>query len=300
MSPPREYRTPQAFKVALEDRLRKRASASGVHVNRVRQKFVMERFVARLVGDFSESFMVKGGLALELRLADARSTKDVDLHMRGDPDQMLDRLHRAAGNDLGDRLSYGVEADPEHPDIDDAVYEGRRLRVVATIAAQPYGAPFGVDVGFGDAVVGAPDILRGEDFLDFVGLPPLVAPGYPVETHVAEKLHAYTRTMPGGRVNSRVRDLPDMALLATVKAFDARTLRVAMKATFDLRSTHPLPHELPDPPRTWVALYAALAAEQDLPWKDITEVTVMARRFLDPVLAGAVGRWNRANHSWDS
>lgn len=36
----------------------------------------------------------------------------------------------------------------------------------------------------------------------------------PVETHLAEKLHAYT--LPCSTENARVRHLPDMALLGTV------------------------------------------------------------------------------------
>lgn len=50
MSTPR-YKTPAAFKVALEDRLKKRAAQRGVMLNRVRQRFVMERFLARVVED---------------------------------------------------------------------------------------------------------------------------------------------------------------------------------------------------------------------------------------------------------
>ncbi len=68
---------------------------------------------------------------------------------------------------------------------------------------------------------------------------------YPVETHVAEKLHAYTKPPRAGRVNSRVRDLPDIALLATVKAFDAGGQRAALETTFAFRGTHGLPGTFP-------------------------------------------------------
>lgn len=84
MSPPREYKTPQAFKVAIEDRIRRRSAASGLPMNRVRQRFIMERFLARISQQFGTAFVLKGGLALELRLAEARSTKDIDLRAHGD------------------------------------------------------------------------------------------------------------------------------------------------------------------------------------------------------------------------
>ena len=56
--------------------------------------------------------------------------------------------------------------------------------------------------------------IKGEDYLGFAGIaaPELLL--IPVETHIAEKLHAYT--LPRPTPNSRVRDLPDLALLAAV------------------------------------------------------------------------------------
>jgi hypothetical protein len=62
---------------------------------------------------------------------------------------------------------------------------------------------------------------------------------YPIETHIAEKLHAYT--MPRTRPNTRVKDLPDMALLATAEPLEAARLRAALERTFAFRATHPLP-----------------------------------------------------------
>ena len=68
---------------------------------------------------------------------------------------------------------------------------------------------------------------------------------YPIETHLPEKLHAYT--MPRPRPNSRVKDLPDIALLATAQSIDAKRLREALEQTFTFRKTHELPSRLPDP-----------------------------------------------------
>ena len=46
--------------------------------------------------------ILKGGLALELRLDRARTTKDVDLRMVGSPEGILERLQEAGRLDLGD------------------------------------------------------------------------------------------------------------------------------------------------------------------------------------------------------
>lgn len=58
---------------------------------RRRQLLVFDRFLARLARELGNAMMLKGGLALELRLERARTTKDVDLRLVGSPDGLLDR-----------------------------------------------------------------------------------------------------------------------------------------------------------------------------------------------------------------
>jgi hypothetical protein len=102
-------------------------------------------------------------------------------------------------------------------------YEGKRLRAECKLAGKLYGQPFGVDVAFGDPMLNEPETLVAEDVLSFAGVPPPTLRLYPVETHLAEKLQAYT--MPRHRPNTRVKDLPDIALLATARTLDAQCPR---------------------------------------------------------------------------
>ena len=95
-----------------------------------------------------------------------------------------------------------------------------------------------------------------EDVLAFAGIPPPTLRLYPIETHIAEKLHAYT--MPRARPNSRVKDLPDLALLATAQTLEAKRLRAALEQTFTFRKTHALPVMLPDPLPAWVTQLSQL------------------------------------------
>ena len=83
-------------------------------------------------------------------------------------------------------------------------YEGLRFRADCKIAGKVYGQPFGVDVAFGDPILGEPDVMVADDVLAFAGIAPPTLRLYPIETHIAEKLHAYT--MPRTRPNSRVKD----------------------------------------------------------------------------------------------
>ena len=120
---------------------------------------------------------------------------------------------------------------------------------------------------------------------------------YPVETHIAEKLHAYT--LPRLRPNSRVKDLPDLALLATVRALDGRQLHAALQQTFAFRGTHALPDAVPAPHEAWRAPYAAMAREDQLALPTLDDVTKVAQAFLDPVLAGSLdATWSPSEWNW--
>jgi hypothetical protein len=160
-----------------------------------------------------------------------------------------------------------------------------------------YGQRFGVDVVFGDPIFGEPDVVTADDVLDFAGIAPPVLRLYPIETHIAEKLHAYT--MPRKRPNTRVKDLPDIALLAGIQSLPAERLREALEQTFKHRATHPLPQALPDPPTSWSTSYQAMARENELAWPTLELLATVVSTFLNPVLAGGTGVWHPARWNWD-
>jgi hypothetical protein len=294
----RSYATPTAFKEALEQRLRQSVSG-GVDVARRRQLLVFDRFLARIAAVLGDAAILKGGLVLEFRLKRARTTNDIDLRLTGSPVEVLARLQEAGRCDLGDFLGYEVGPDADQPTIqnDGMRYEGFRFRATCTLAGKLYGQPFGVDIVIGDPIVGEPERVTATDVLGFAGIAPPQILLYPIETHLAEKLHAYT--MPRSRPNSRVKDLPDIALLATAQPIEASRLRTALEQTFTFRATHPLPLALPDPPAAWGQPYATVAAEDHLPWPLLAEVTAAAKAFLDPVLANDLqGTWVPSLWAW--
>lgn len=294
----RTYTSPQTFKQALEQRLRT-ASKSGVDFARRRQLLVFDRFLARLVAILGDAVLLKGGLVLELRLERARTTKDIDLRLTGSPDDVLERLQEAGRRDLGDFMAFEVNADSEQPTIqnDGMQYEGLRFRAECRLAGKVYGQPFGVDAAFGDPILGDTETVTTEDVLAFAGISPPTLKLYPLETHIAEKLHAYT--MPRTRPNTRVKDLPDMALLGTTRQLDAGRLRAALERTFAFRATHPLPSSVPIPSATWSKPYTEMARENELAWPTLEELIAAVEAFLNPVLAGRGGVWQPTAWSWD-
>jgi hypothetical protein len=294
----RTYSSPEAFKQALDQRLRSAAKTGGEFARR-RQLLVFDRLLARIVAVLGDAATLKGGLVIEIRLERARTTKDIDLRLTGSPDDILAKLQDAGRRNLGDFMTFEVGPDDDHPEIqnDGMQYDGLRFRAVCRLAGKEYGQPFGVDVAFGDPILGEPEVVVADDVLAFAGIAPPTLRLYPVATHVAEKLHAYT--MPRSRPNSRVKDLPDLALLATAQALDAKSLRAALEQTFTFRKTHPLPSSVPAPPAAWEAPYAAMAREDQLPWATLGDVTKAVQTFLDPLLAGDLsGAWDPRAWIW--
>ncbi len=264
----RQYKTARAFRAALEDRLNHLARTQGLDLTRLRRQVGFERFLARLFDEDDPPWLLKGGYAFELRLLEqARGTKDLDLTIPApariappDAEQLVavrERLQAAGERDLGDWFVYRVGA--SMVDLDGAPSGGMRFPVEARLDNRPF-ARFHVDVGLGDAVIAAPEWVTGRNVLEFAEIPPARVAILPREQQFAEKVHAYT--LPRGeRVNNRVKDLVDMALLLELGLPEIEQVRRALHATFARRQTHILPASLVPPPETWREPYAELAAE---------------------------------------
>lgn len=90
------YATPQALRAALEQRLLMKSTATGVSLDRLRRRVVFERIVARLQVAEPGVWVLKGGMALEVRLGDAaRLSKDIDVGL--DRESPVGRTRSAPG-----------------------------------------------------------------------------------------------------------------------------------------------------------------------------------------------------------
>src|SRR4051794_29872682 len=97
------YDTPRALRTALETRLRNQSNENGIPLDRLRRRVIFQRLVTRLERAEPGRWVLKGGMALEVRLGDAaRLTKDVDLGLRDssfEPADLRDRVIDALGRD---------------------------------------------------------------------------------------------------------------------------------------------------------------------------------------------------------
>jgi hypothetical protein len=291
-----KYRDATAFRQALQQRLKDRADGDGALLVRTRKRVAFDRLLARLLAVAREQWLLKGGFALDLRLAmRARTTKDVDIEWRAEETELLDVLLDATSHDAGDFFEFAIEraGEPE-----DRLGGSHRFRVSASLAGRPFES-FLLDVGFRSDDVLEAETLRTDDFLGFAEIEPVEVQAVPLEVQVAEKLHAYTRVYEGGRISTRTKDLVDLALIAELSRLDATVLRREIDTIFELRGTHPPPASLPNPPTEWAVPFRRLAEEVGVPG-DLEVGHSDSAALLDPILSGEVvnGTWDSARRRW--
>jgi hypothetical protein len=291
------YQSGAAFRRALEDRLAAQSLKTEVPLVRLRKLVVFDRFLARLVQMEPRTWLLKGGLVLQLRLSQhARTTKDMDLLSLTAQAEVPPILMRAALLDLDDWFSFTVRSDTTA--LPGPGHGGQRFFVTAVVAGRTFES-FHIDVGSGDPVIEPAEMLETPSLLAFAGIPPVTIPCYPLTQHLAEKVHAYVRPRSTGE-STRVRDLVDIILIAEHMTVNGLALRTAIRATFGAQVAGEPPSRLPAPPPSWALTFRKLAEEVGMRCTTLAEADQAARRFLDPILSGmAQGIWMPERQSWD-
>lgn len=284
MPAPRTYATAEAFRRALEERLKQAALIDRVDLIRLRRQVSFDRLLARLFREETAPWVLKGGYALELRFKAARSTVDIDLTVRNVPGVNADQneilramLQTAASVPFGDWFEFVVG--PPVMDLTAAPYGGARFPVEARMDDRIF-ARFHLDAGVGDVIVEPLETIVCRDWLGFAGIESSRVRMIAREQQFAEKIHAYT--LPRNTANSRVKDLVDLALLIGSGGLDKQRILEALNLTFERRATHDLASLLP-PPDDWQIPFHAMAEECGLP-TDVAAVFTGVRVFVEEVL----------------
>ena len=264
---------------------------------RLRKIVVFGRLLARLVMVDARGWALKGALALDFRLHPrARTTKDMDLAHRAGEEHVSTILRRAQEVDLEDFFVFQVTRTGFHSEDSD---EWAQYQVHAELAARQFEIVT-IHVGLSDQLPWITESLKVPQLLGFAGIPSVIVPALGLEQHVAEKVHAYTRTY-GRRliVSTRPKDLVDIVLICEIGHLSARGLRNALVTTFEQRATHTLPTSFPPPPARWTTQYRRLASEVGID-PDLGAGYNKAAKFINPVIGGsAKGRWNPVRGAWE-
>ncbi|MDP8956150.1 MAG: nucleotidyl transferase AbiEii/AbiGii toxin family protein [Actinomycetota bacterium] len=290
------YRDAAAFRQALEQRLRAHAAGEIARLGRDRKRVAFDRLLARLIETAPDRWLLKGGFALELRLSErARATRDVDIDWQAAEEELFEALIEAAELRTEDHFMFQVERTGTPPE---RLGGSHRFRVNASLAGRLF-ETFLLDVALPSDPVTEHDTLTTPDLLAFAGIDSLEVPAAPLERHIAEKLHAYTRRYGDDRPSSRAKDLIDIVLMSELASYEFDRLRGVIVRLFEARATHDVPASLPAPPSEWAVPYRALADEVGLD-PDVSVGHRLAADFLDPVVAAELGQaqWDAEARTW--
>jgi len=200
-------RTPKTVAASSRQRLLNIARKTGRPFNELLHYFAMERFLYRLSkSPYEDKFVLKGALMLTVWEAPiTRPTMDIDVLGRTSnsinaivaqiqdicrQDVEPDGVIFDAGSVLGERI------------VEDADYEGIRIRLRGNLGTAQL--VIQLDIGFGDMVVPAVDIITYPTILEF---PAPHLHGYSKESTIAEKFEAMVKL---DILNSRMKDFFDI------------------------------------------------------------------------------------------
>ena len=151
------FKTAADFRKQLEANLRGHSNKTGESIDRLRRKVAFDRLLARIFTQEPSFFFFKGGYAMELRIARARATKDMDLTWfkrqsnAKEPmsELILQELQMLARINLNDHFIYQI-GQPQS-EIENAPYGGSQHSVSAIVDNRPF-VEFHLDVG-GDFLI---------------------------------------------------------------------------------------------------------------------------------------------------
>lgn len=275
------YDSPQALRAALEHRLLATSTETGVALDRLRRRVLFERIVARLHVAEPGLWVLKGGMALEVRLNNAaRLTKDIDVGLRDTvptPADLHERLIDALTDDaFNDRFIFEV-SEPAALREDGGGHLTWRAPVAAFLAGKPFGA-IKLDISPRAHELQATDRLPLPNSLDFAGILTTEVEIVDVHRHAAEKFHAMTRDF-GDRENSRVRDLLDLVLLIENELLSPDAVAASAIAVWAERDVSEPPRRLPPLPPSWPERYGQLADDHDVKARDFPQAVELAQNL---------------------
>jgi nucleotidyltransferase AbiEii toxin of type IV toxin-antitoxin system len=258
----------------------------GVAEGRVRAwvaYMIMAGVLDRATNADSPPFIVKGGVALELRLRDrARATKDIDIVLRDTTADLADSLEEALTGEPYQGFSFRRKGQPLLLD-NGAV----NMEFGVTYKGQPW-TTVAVDIARAEASEADVEWVDAIALTDALGVTgPAQLPCLPLRFHVAQKLHGMTLPPRPHKQNERFRDLVDLVLMDTMITHDYAALREACELVFGNRNTHAWPPDLSTVPAHWAQPFARLAEELELVDTDLEAAILRVRNFVARILSAA-------------
>jgi hypothetical protein len=227
--------------------------------------------------DGEAQFLVKGGVAMELRLGlGARATRDIDVIFRGDPDELVEALDEA----FEDPYAGFTLRRAELEDIRET--GARRFEVKVSFGGKGW-QTLKVEAAPPEAGAGEAELVAAAISITDFGLDgPAWVACLSIRYQIAQKLHAVTEQFEDDD-NDRFWDLLDLLLLRELVE-DLDAVREACMAVFDARDKQPWPPELVVP-ASWADSYEKLANEIGFDVTDVEQAAAEVRLFIAEIAA---------------
>jgi predicted nucleotidyltransferase component of viral defense system len=220
---------------SVRQKLNALSAKLGVKYSNLETVFLIERLVARLIADktLHQRLVFKGGFVGLKVYESTRYTVDLDaLLVKSNVDSTLKKVKENAESDLNDGVWFRFE------DQVDLTTQGEyggirhvyRAGIGEVLKNLRKAQVINFDLGIGDPVTPGPQkeetpsLLASDEELNWSV--------YPIETIIAEKLHAL---VSHGDQNSRSKDIHDLAVF--LPKADVTALKEAVKKCFEYRET---------------------------------------------------------------
>ncbi|MDM7950540.1 nucleotidyl transferase AbiEii/AbiGii toxin family protein [Hydrogenophaga sp.] len=217
---------------SIRARLKQRADARKQDFNLTLTHYGLERLLYRLsISPHADNYLLKGALLFSLWYDQPhRPTRDADLLGFGpdDIDTAVAVFREICVMEVEDGIAFDTASVKGSVIRKEAGYGGVRIDLLAKLDGARI--TLQVDIGFGDAVTPAPELVSYPVLLEDLPAPQLRS--YPKYTVVAEKFHAVCLL---GMANTRMKDYFDLWVLLTESALEPTELRRAIDATFARR-----------------------------------------------------------------
>jgi predicted nucleotidyltransferase component of viral defense system len=267
--------------------------SQGIDMQTLVRLYAQQRLLYRIsVSDVGAEFCLKGGLMLAAYNGGElfRSTDDIDLNGFGIGG--IDEIERAIRIAIAapvpeDGVAFDGSSLTVKKDRGEGIIPGGKVQLVAQLHTARI--PLAIDVGFGNVITPFAEEVEIPTLLSDL-LPSPRVYGYPLETIVAEKLHAMAQH---GLANTRLKDYYDVWRIQSRYDFEGSELSKAITATFR-QQDRKLVVNMP-------ALSDAFALRGERDWKAFLKKTVykdevtlsqvmpQIREFLVPPMETALG-----------
>ena len=244
--------------------------------------------INRLFANQPDNWVLKGASALVWRDTSSRATRDIDLLRLGQ--QEISLAHRDLQTALNQPTTapFDVSFRVSEPVTNWSPDEGHTYvsTVKVTIlgqTGQPVSQPVKIDMVIGDHMTGEPEAILSRELAAVLRTDPQSIRVYPIHDHLADKIAA-TFKIYGENPSTRVRDLVDIAHIASTQTLSLQQLSTALEAVRRSNGADPYPKEF-TVPADWKNSYPRMQ-QKDAPNAPSFDAALSAARALvNPVLS---------------